>query len=365
MIRLDENYDYPRVVDHLSHFSIDLYSGHQQDYLYANGNMQAGVFITIIAVDANQEQVKLYDSILDTIELIKFTDSQKLPEGWSYTSIENDYSHTFPFANDTFKMENFFDLSYRKVPHYKSDEKPPYYQRKLFWVTTNNIDSIRISAKITLDGKTYKTFDQLTLKDHREGSKFTTLVGYPPIIYHAQDLIHIIKKDFNFGEYVVKTDAREKHYKWVQNNYYILPKIKFGNFTIKDITVSETYNDYYTTANNYRCFTHHTKANDLYLWFIWGQERTVKDAGDNHSTKKSIDDFTYEATPKVTIVTTPRTDAVCLSRLYFQSPVHDFWDDWDNASPLFRFTDIYGNKSYLIAIEMQDYENFTMKDWKP
>ncbi|PHM70684.1 hypothetical protein [Xenorhabdus kozodoii] len=55
--------------------------------------------------------------------------------------------------------------------------------------------------------------------------------------------------------------------------------------------------------------------------------------------------ITREATPQVKIDTTPRTDVVSLSRLYFKKPIDNFWVDEANQVPQFKFRDVYGNES--------------------
>ncbi|MCC8381248.1 MULTISPECIES: hypothetical protein [Xenorhabdus] len=361
-------------------FEIHLIVGGEQANIYANGNMQAGVYIRIQAKDEEGNITPLSKEQLNLIKLINYNDDKELPKWWSYSDIENHYNHTFPSGNVMTKKEKEFNLSYRETISHTLNEDSIYNQKKTYWVTTTKVDQIRIAAKITIDGKTYSTDKSRFINYNSNDKRCVAIISHQSIIYHADNLIIPPPEKTNTGlydatvitkEYDTEIERHTEHYNWEQYNYYVRPKPEVGGFKVKSVEIADTYNDTEVNDNDYHGFTHRTESQNLHLCFLWGTEKIEKRKAGNQTREKKYsrpdfyDSKTYIATPEVEILTTPNNDTISISRLYFQSPAEDFWENFSNNKPKFKFIDEYGNQSHQIEIEMEDYQNFYLKDWKP
>ncbi|KLU16789.1 MULTISPECIES: hypothetical protein [Xenorhabdus] len=345
-------------------FNLELSSGEREVHLFANGNMQVCIIVNIQAATDNEEVVTLSTEQLDSIELVDKTTDKKLSGEWEYSSEENDYRHHLPGRSITRDT----NLSYERDAI--SDEPKP--QKKIYWLKTKKSEIITIMARVTLDGKTYSSDDY-----HHKGSHIV-VTGHEPIIYHSDSLEPVIEETVTSGTYGVKqtittyslfgtnTQITFQYPQWTQNNYYLLPK-KSQGYAVHDVEIRNTINDEDTLKYDYRRFTHHTRSNNLYLWFLWGTYNAERTAGaayqvlefdDPHGTSS----FKWEATPQEKIVTTTRTDAISLSRLYFESPRPDFWVDEADQIPQFKFRDIYGNESVFLKVIMDNADSFHLQE---
>ncbi|MBC8947814.1 MULTISPECIES: hypothetical protein [Xenorhabdus] len=349
-------------------FNLELFGGKREGHLFANGNMQVGIIINIQAATDNEEVVTLSPEQLNSIELVNKITGEKLSGDWQYSSEENDYRHQFPGRSITRDT----NLSYGKDA--LSDDSEP--QKKIYWLKTKKSELIEIIAKVTLDGETYSSDDS-----HYKGSHIV-VTGHEPITYHFDDLVPTpqIEENVAYGTYELKrtitvidilggehTQISFQYPEWTQNNYYLFPK-KGQGYAIHDVEIRNTINDEDTFKYDYRRFTHHTRSNNLYLWFLWGTYSAKRTAGaayrvvinDSPDLSSSLK---REATPQEEIVTTTRTDVVSLSRLYFESPGGDnFWVDEADQIPQFKFRDIYGNESVFLKIIMDNADSFHLRE---
>ncbi|WFQ78443.1 hypothetical protein PXH59_11910 [Xenorhabdus sp. SF857] len=352
-------------IEGLPTFNIVVSDGRREGVLFANGNMQLGIVINIQATTDNyDEEVKLSDEQLNSIELVNKITDEKLSSEWSYSSEENDYLHQFPQQGLT---ENT-NLSPDEIDSFNNK---PEAQKKIYWLKTTAIETIEIIARVTLDGKTFLSDDE-----HGKGSHIS-VTGRKEIIYHANGLVRQTEKNVANGTYKCKVTTVEpggpfvsprtviefEDLEWIQDNHYIYINDSY-NFSVHDVDIKNTINDNDISRYDYRRFTHHTKDDQLYLWFLWGKYKAKRTAGADYQSKKdyfsdSGISITREATPQVEIDTTPRTDVVSLSRLYFKKPINNFWVDEANQVPQFKFRDIYGNESVWLKIimDVSDSEN--------
>ncbi|WP_340618219.1 hypothetical protein [Xenorhabdus entomophaga] len=357
----------------IAKFYIMSYSGNQQDHIYANENMQCGILIKIRAADSTNNTIILSDEQLNSIELINYATNETLSGNWSYSSVENNYSHTFPFV----KNLQVSDPLYEEVTNGTLESDT--IQRKLYWVTTKKEEAIMISARITFDGKTY-------IAESKAFGSAISVVGHAPIIYRAADLVWSVIENVNSGIFNVHekietyygvggSSTKEEDFtrSWSQNNHYLAIK---NGFVVRNIAIWNTTEDNNRKSKDFRRFAHLTykssfeKQEDLYLWFIWGVDAEDRVIEVGAMTKKhthslgsgGISVETYSTDPKVMIHTTTHTDTINISRLYFQSPAADFWANEASNAPCFIFYDAYGNKSGTIQIEMDNYNQFHLKD---
>ncbi|MBD2802751.1 hypothetical protein ID854_20480 [Xenorhabdus sp. M] len=350
-------------------FNLILADGSREGHLFANGNMQVGVVINIRASTVMAEKpIFLSPEQLDSIELIDKITHEKLPIEWEYDSEENGYLHQIPISHTGAR-----DAHLHSGKNLSSNAEAP--QQKIYWLKTKKIGTITITARVTLDGKTFLADDSEHAGSH------IVITSYKPIVYHADNFEFITEKSVANGTYDVKLHSdqstpgppghniinRINHLPWIQNNYYIIPKKESG-YPVHDIgEIRNTINDNNPTQYDYRRFTHHTRAEHLYLWFLWGQYSAKRTAGADYRhffnyerwNKKEV---TLDATPQVEITTTPRVDVVSLSRLYFESPYPGFWVDESNQIPQFKLHDIYGNESVVLKIIMDDADTFHLQE---
>ncbi|PHM55837.1 hypothetical protein [Xenorhabdus sp. KK7.4] len=360
------------IITGLPTFTLILLDGKREGELFANGNMQIGIAIDILAANVHLDKVTLSPEQLDSIELLDIVTHEKLTGDWTYSSDENDYSHTYPRGDVTRDIN---------LSSGRDTTKDDGSQRKVYWLKTKKEETKEIIAKITLCGKEYLSYHNVTA----DGS-YIDVHGRRAIVYHPENIDFKFIENFTSGKYEFKSTETthsifgdETHpptfsyHDWIQNNYYIFP---LSGYEVKDVYVQHTKNDENPNRYDYLRFTHHTRDNDLFLWFIWGRyKEEEKNAGASYNmVEKDKRDITirYEATPQVKIVTTPRTDVVSMSRLYFESPLSKrdgifpddshFWNDKPNQVPQFKFHDIYGNESVFIKIIMNNADKFHFQE---
>ncbi|MDC9592697.1 hypothetical protein [Xenorhabdus sp. IM139775] len=342
----------------LSHFTISLRSGHPQDHVFANGNMQVEVVVNIRASGADNKTVVLSDEQLNSIQLIDYDSGHKLSGEWSYSSVENNYAHTFPVIG---LSQSTLDSSY------KEQLDDTFLQRKFYWVTTTKIETIQIGAQISLDQTSYKTTD--------EGFGTSIIItGHAPITYYSADLKIEEQKDIDSGTYAVHptdpnaNNGQDLQFKWSQTNFYITPT---KGHPVKDTEVWNVASGNDPGNVNFRRFTYLTNQDNLYLMFLWGTLKENRTAGvDTVNVISKGDDagrnvgiVVLAAYPEVQINTTPRDDAISVSKLYFEAPCPAFWGQESYFSSTFNFHDIYGNQSGNIEIVVdEDNQSFHLKD---
>ncbi|WP_446469577.1 hypothetical protein [Xenorhabdus stockiae] len=365
-MNLKQNND--SIITGLPTFTLILFDGKREGELFANGNMQIGIAIDILAATGDgTHKVTLSPEQLNSIELIDKITHEKLTGDWTYSSDENDYSHTYPRGDVTRGIN---------LSSGRDTTNDDGSQRKVYWLTTKKEETKEIIAKITLCGKDFLSDDV-----HAEGSHID-VHGRRAIVYDSSDLGHEEAPRIDSGKYGLKVtttvfhlfDQNEvkQHYdylEWIKNNYYIYPVINGQKVDVHDVEIHNTINDNNPSMYDYRRFTHHTRASNLYLWFLWGlYYEDKKIAGAEY---KKSDEWSpsvhykvlYEATPQVCIVTKPeKKKVISMSRLYFESPRNYFWEDKNDYIPKFKFHDVYGNESVWLEIIMEDADKFHFQD---
>ncbi|PHM60583.1 hypothetical protein Xsto_03859 [Xenorhabdus stockiae] len=354
------------IITKLSTFTLILLDGKREGELFANGNMQLGIAIDILAADVNSYKVTLSPEQLDSIELIDTVTHENLTGDWTYSSEENDYSHTYPRGDVT----RGINLSSGRDTTIDNES-----QRKVYWLKTKKEETKKIIAKITLCGKEY-----LSDHAHAEGSHIV-VHGRRAIVYDSSDLGHEVALRIDSGKYEYKTTVIKhyidgddvpqspsyKYFEWIKNNYYIYPMNNGQKVDVQDVEIQNTINDNNPPMYDYLRFTHHTRANHFYLWFLWGLYQDKKIAGAEYRRWEyqycQYFSVLNEATPQVRIVTKPHEKkAISMSRLYFESPEDGFWKDKNDQIPKFKFHDLYGNESVLLEIIMDDADSFHFLD---
>ncbi|KVK96215.1 hypothetical protein WJ45_20065 [Burkholderia ubonensis] len=324
-----------------------LKSGQPQDKLFANGNMQIGVVVSITAIDDSGQQVILSDDQLNSIQLIDYSTYQVLSGGWAYSSQENSYNHSFPGEI----VSGASDPSARqdRTDDRVSDGQP---QIKVYWVTTTSVESIQIGAQVTLNGTTYSTHS--TGFDSHVGAN-----GQQPVTYSVSSLKVEVDENVPWGHYSVEVMGQEGQENWEQHNYYIYPT---NGINIEDYSVWNTFNNDDHEDLDFRQFTYLTNNDNLKLWYLWGTLQEGREVGRSDITWGD-GPFSCTLHPRANINTSPRANAITVTGMSFGWPSYAHWGPEGYYNPYFSFRDVYGNTSGPIRIIIEsDHMSFHLED---
>ncbi|UKZ66132.1 uncharacterized protein TrAtP1_007312 [Trichoderma atroviride] len=150
--------------------------------LFANGNMQVPVYVSIKA-SLNDELYRLSQDDLCLIQLVDFYNAEnRLSGSWSYSTVENEFSHRLDGPAPT-----------------GSVEISPDSQSICFWVSTTRVEDRTIAAGITQPDDSYITTN---------GGNFysqVTLSGVSPVVYTTAQNIQISREKTERGTWGNKT----------------------------------------------------------------------------------------------------------------------------------------------------------------
>ncbi|MCC8378571.1 hypothetical protein [Xenorhabdus sp. PB30.3] len=334
----------------LSKFHLQTYSGTPAGKIFANGKMQCGLKIIILATDDNNRIVKLTDEELDSIELINMATGEKLSGEWSYSDVENDYTHLYP--SPYLEQSSQFSNS---LPQYTDLD-----QKKIYWVTSKQIAELTIGAKFILNKKTFKSPKGILIKAER------------PIIYSKEDIYKYSETSIKSGKYKIhehvdkrtinghETSDKDFYFPWNQTNHYY--RIKY---LIHDITIWNTREDKNKESPEYHKMAHLKYYANLHIWFLWGDFQDERTAGDIiDSTYKYEEPLgngmrttTYTTRPQAEITTTndEAKGLISFSELWFEANMKELWKETpekENTANL-KFHDEYGNESRTLRVEIK------------
>lgn len=329
----------------LRDFTISLRSGHTEDLVYANGNMQVGVNVTLVAIDESGTQIMLTDAQLNSIQLVDWDTLDSLPGGWNYTQTENEYNHSFPGSPPR-------EASNNPV----SDATP---QNKVYWVSTSKVESLKIGAKIVLGGTTYST-------NSTEHKSSITVTGRQALKFTAANFKVDVKSDVSKGKYYGELYICNNGKKleditpeWTQDCVYI----SLDNVKIKYIYVGGTANDSGKGDADYRNFSYVTMHNNLFWWCLWGDDKDGQSVGPGYMDGKFGGEICIKATATIPVSPHENDNTVNLSLFHFNGDI-GFWGKESYRTPHFSVVDTYGNQSGKIVIQLKKYDwgNFTLED---
>jgi hypothetical protein len=159
----------------LSKFEVrfDAFSSVQSKSLYGNGRMQVRVMVFAEGEDADGNPVPLaYYPDLLTLKLIQYRDGRPLRDGWTVSSIENEYTHDMPGGSQAALASKVSTQSLATRP-------------VEFWVSSNRAESLDIAAEITVAGKVFRTNNTANPVGDRYDSA-VTLIAVPPVTYTVE-----------------------------------------------------------------------------------------------------------------------------------------------------------------------------------
>ncbi|KAI1171848.1 hypothetical protein F4777DRAFT_29957 [Nemania sp. FL0916] len=318
------------------------------DSLFANGNMQIPVVVSIKATDnETSAPYNLSDDELDSIDLIDYdAPDSLLSEGWVYTAERDDtFYHTIggPAGAAT-------DAA---VANTASGDDAN--QTKIYWVSATKVENKRVAARITQpDGKIVTTCGP-------EYTSYVTLTGKVPIKY-TTDNTKVVREDTDNGTFKIVMELIEVEGHWDQDNYYV-------SSSVYDFIKAEIYG-YDTTGCGQGhpadlrltgCYAFWTPDNNmsLRLSFIWqfGPQST-QEAG------LTQEDGWCAALAHPNITINQKSNALCLTRLRFNAdiPLPMWKDRWANSDCGFTIYDIYGNWGKFSAGFSDDHDLIKIKN---
>ncbi|KAJ7189187.1 hypothetical protein C8R46DRAFT_877078 [Mycena filopes] len=312
-------------------------SSAKTDSLYANGQMQIPVIISIKAVTTGtktETRYTLADSDLNKIKLVYYHDtSSTLSNGWFYTTQKDD-----TFAHTVSGQSASFTATHLAAADTQSNDSP---QTKTYWVTTTKAENQNVAASI-------EQFDGTTANTH--SSKYdshVTLTGLTTIAY-TTDNVQITREDYENGTYNIETrywDYRGSVWKWIRStkawhprNYFVTSnRFKFVKVDIHDHD-STGYADGHPGDRSLKnSFAYHATDSTLKICLIWefGAEAT-KTAG------LYGEDSDHRAWAYQDIKVNQKSNALCLTHLAFDT-AFKIGGDWSNTKCGFTIYDTYGN----------------------
>ncbi|GLA32143.1 hypothetical protein AnigIFM63326_011282 [Aspergillus niger] len=291
------------------------------DSIFANGQMQAKVIVTIRAIDASTgANYQLTKAELEGIKLINYYSKNELKGNWFYSTTENDFAHTLPRAGDP--VEPIADGT----------------QSISFWVSSTQIGNENIAAQISQPGAVQSTVITTT------GGSFesmVTLEAIQPITY-TQSNVTFTREDTAQGTWKRTSASGTSTYGWDQDNYYLssdfYPFLKVNRHGV-DTTGKE--NGIGSTAEMQDSFAFlRVDSTDISIFYMFdmGTAKTVTRGLSTYS-------FTASYFRTADIKINQRPNALCLTRLRFING-HVSLSNW-NAGAWFTIYDLYGNYGHF------------------
>ncbi|KAH8428759.1 uncharacterized protein LDX57_006443 [Aspergillus melleus] len=280
------------------------------DSLYANGQMQVKVIVSIKAKipdpdDGPAKDYTLTADELKTIKLIYYDTRKELSGEWSYSTTENDFAHVLP--GGTAPAEPIADGT----------------QAVIFWVSSTKLDHENIAAQVSQPGK-----DEPTIIDTTGGSyhSMVTLVTLQPITYTTSN-VSFTREDTAEGTWKKKTWSATWTYKWDQDNYYL--SSKFYPFLKVDRKKFVTNDDRFAYLR--------VDGSDISMFYMFnmGEEETVQRGITSTNVNTTLE-------RRADIRINQQKNAFCLTRLRF----FNGWSHWEpnwNQDAWFTIYDLYGN----------------------
>ncbi|EEP81064.1 predicted protein [Uncinocarpus reesii 1704] len=328
----------------------------ESDVLYANGRMQVAVCISIKAINKDTgTRYKLSQAELDSSQLVDYYNSSKTLQGdWSYSSQENEFTHTLAVGMSV------SDSAPKDTPTYGSFEEGP--QEKCYWVSTTKADNKHIGACITQpDGTVISTSDP----DYKSQ---VTLTGKTPI-YYTTDNTTQVSKETDSGQYKAnlvrgsRSTPADGH--WKQYNYYVSTNVhQLLKANIYGYDESGNTNPHHDSRMSHS-FAYAPNDNYLNLCFIWDYGPPSSTTAGLHyegTTTVAGQNYKYKADACANIGVNQQERHLCLTHLRFNAGVNTWGDKW-HVGCWFELYDIFGNTGTM-SVKWDD-KAIVFRDGKP
>ncbi|KAM0550286.1 hypothetical protein ACHAPJ_008956 [Fusarium lateritium] len=297
--------------------------GHEKNNLYANGRMQIPVIVLIKASEKDvNKRHHLSPKELESVKLIDYYNNEGLTGGWTYSTTENEFSHTR--ASFTIEQDDV------------ADDEPDVVQ---FWVSTTKFETKEIAASVqSPEG------ENRTNKDPNHSSVIIT--GTVPIKYKKDD-VEITPVEILQGNYLLEwedvlQDWHEAWPKYWQTNYYIslknhFPLIKRDVHGLKNAVTPRL-------ANSFGYWRSDTNLN-LRIYYIWDcNPEPIKEVGVKVDCLIHVGPLLNQriAHAEKDIRVDQNPDTLCMTIMYYASDDRIWGESWYTELDLVIY-DTYGN----------------------
>ncbi|GIK07120.1 hypothetical protein Aspvir_002775 [Aspergillus viridinutans] len=296
---------------------------HIRDSLFANGQMQVPVIVSIEAINpANNTIYKLSAAQLNTIKLVDYYNpTTQLSTPWTYSDVENEFHHALPAtaASETQQTD-------------ASDPRADF-QKKTWWVSTSRVEHKNIGASIQTPQGIYHTGGGTGHSDSH-----VTITGISPIHYNMSNV------EFSGYENTANGKTTNGTHSFDQDNYYLSSKVhRFKKVQIRGGYFSDPPPVEYSYVRVSRNVIIVEQTHLHYLWPIGSQQ--TKQAGHPNAIAN--------------ITVNQRHGALCLTRLTLGGrPLYG--DIGGLFTGQFTIWDEYGNWGKFKAGSTDGYNQIAM-----
>ncbi|KHN97340.1 uncharacterized protein MAM_04937 [Metarhizium album ARSEF 1941] len=312
--------------------------------LFGNGRMQVAVNILIRAIHPTTLQpVTLTAAELSSIELCDYYNtSEKLTGGWTYTTQENEFSHSMPPGRKDPDEEEPEaadkeepEAADKKEPEAAEGEPRANDQAQRYWVSTTRFESKDIAARIRQPNNVVITT--------RTGNFDTrvTLRGVVPVSYHMGNV--------SFERYDTANASN-----WDQDNYYLRSNVhnfkkvdRFGHLPAS-----------YAVHGMRHSIGHYTNRGRKFIRYIWDMgPRTTVRVGYTHR----ADGSSYPGGKTADIVIREQAHTLCLTRFRLDNEPTNLYPNGFIFNTWFRIFDIYGNSGEFTVVPSSDRNTMSLR----
>ena len=178
------------------------------DRLFANGNMQVPVIVTIRAMTSTGDPHLLSNNQLRRIDLIDYYSGESLTGPWSSSWDSNEFAHTLTGTNDPVVEQPTSDIP----------------QSVRLYVTSTRIENRVIAARLTrVDSPAVWSTNS------RPFESSVTLTAIQPVVYTTSNITMGVKQEIATGSwtwsYAVNTFVTDHEREWEQDNYFVTSNV--------------------------------------------------------------------------------------------------------------------------------------------
>lgn len=269
------------------------------DRLFANGNMQVPVIVTINAINRMTGAIhQLTDAELQSIQLIDYFSGVVLTGTWFYSLTPNDFAHTLAGTNEPVEQTSNARQSIR------------------LYVSSSRIENKVIGARITQPDNTVVTTNSTLF------NSLVTLTAIQPVLYTTNNITLGDKKKVATGNWIssfaINGNATHTDRSWQQENYYVTSNVHpILKADLHDYRAGGTLNNSFSLQFN---------AHNLNVFYFWNPgPETSSQVGTRHTT--TVLEFgrrpgpiaVYESTQNAvaTVQINQQRSAFCLTHMVF------------------------------------------------
>ncbi|PLB35569.1 uncharacterized protein BDW47DRAFT_119371 [Aspergillus candidus] len=293
------------------------------DRLFANGNMQVPVVVTINAINPTTGAThRLTDAELQKIQLIDYHSGAVLMGTWFYSLTPNDFAHTLAGTNDPVEPTS----------------DPPQSIR--LYVSSTRIENRVIGARITQPNNTVVTTNSTIF------NSFVTLTAIQPVIYTTHNITLGEKKKAATGNWVssftMNNISTHSDKDWQQENYFVTSNVH--------PILKADLHDYRTSSTLTNSFSFQFNRHGLNIFYFWNPGlETSRQVGLRHVIQviepgrmPPLTVYTSTRNAVATVQVNQQRNAFCLTHMVFFDNSNWQLAPWSQDAWV-RLYDIFGN----------------------